>query len=247
MTYSCHVPVWNIEVDYDLCGAASPPKRQTVQCNTDVLCQTHGNASPLVVPSYQWRLSDWGGCSVTCGTGLQNRISRCFDDTSNEYVELNRCQEPVPPTTQPCTVAKCPQKPVHGGWSSWLVKSACSRTCGTGVQLETRTCSNPGPMHGGKDCSGSSKRYRCCNTQACRNAHGNGTDELTAQCRKRYPNSIAQYSRTDLLACHISCQLENGLVRSISAEDGTRCEMRSANRCLNSACWVSKRTHVLPV
>jgi hypothetical protein len=50
-----------------------------------------------------------------------------------------------------------------------------------------------------------------------------------------------------LLACHISCQLENGLVRSISAEDGTRCEMRSANRCLNSACWVSKRTHVLPV
>jgi hypothetical protein len=42
--------------------------------------------------------------------------------------------------------------PINGGWSNWSTKDT---TCGvTGTQ--TRTCTNPAPLHGGANCSGSS-------------------------------------------------------------------------------------------
>jgi hypothetical protein len=45
-----------------------------------------------------------------------------------------------------------PLSPVDGGWSNWSTKDT---TCGvTGTQ--TRTCTNPAPLHGGSNCSGSS-------------------------------------------------------------------------------------------
>ena len=49
---------------------------------------------------------------------------------------------------------------VNGGWSSW---GSCSASCGSGVQ--TRTCTNPAPAHGGSQCSGSSSQT--CNAHAC--------------------------------------------------------------------------------
>ena len=44
--------------------------------------------------------------------------------------------------------------PVDGGWSEWSDFSECSKTCGTGSQSRERTCTNPKPAHGGKDCQG---------------------------------------------------------------------------------------------
>ena len=49
---------------------------------------------------------------------------------------------------------------VDGGWSKW---SKCSASCGGGTQ--TRTCTNPEPAYGGKDCKGESARD--CNTDPC--------------------------------------------------------------------------------
>lgn len=54
-------------------------------------------------------------------------------------------------------------------------------------------------------------------------------------------------SLPDLLSCRISCQLENGVVRGINAEDGTRCDLRTAKRCLDGACWVSLESAMLSV
>lgn len=53
-----------------------------------------------------------------------------------------------------------PLVPVDGGWSPW---SACSASCGGGIQ--TRTCTNPAPQNGGAPCVGPTTQ--ACNTQAC--------------------------------------------------------------------------------
>ena len=50
--------------------------------------------------------------------------------------------------------------PVHGGFSPF---SGCSKTCGGGTRI--RTCTNPEPKNGGRDCVGASQET--CNTQAC--------------------------------------------------------------------------------
>ncbi|XP_052261429.1 A disintegrin and metalloproteinase with thrombospondin motifs 20-like isoform X2 [Dreissena polymorpha] len=56
--------------------------------------------------------------------------------------------------------------PIPGGWSPW-VSTTCSRTCGGGIFMQTRTCTDPKPRYGGKDCEGPRKTYLLCNMQKC--------------------------------------------------------------------------------
>ena len=42
---------------------------------------------------------------------------------------------------------------IDGGYTDWSA-SKCSVTCGGGTQILTRTCTNPPPSNGGKNCSG---------------------------------------------------------------------------------------------
>ena len=60
-------------------------------------------------------------------------------------------------------------KAVDGGYTDWS-ESKCSVTCGGGVKILTRTCTNPPPSNGGKDCSllGPAKKTVPCNEQKCR-------------------------------------------------------------------------------
>jgi len=61
------------------------------------------------------------------------------------------------PDFQHCNEAACP---VDGGFSDF---SDCSKTCGDGTQ--TRTCINPTPAFGGKDCEGATSKT--CNLKTC--------------------------------------------------------------------------------
>lgn len=55
---------------------------------------------------------------------------------------------------------------IEGGWSSWSIHS-CSKTCGGGIAMKHRTCTNPIPLFGGQACSGPHVTYVSCNTNPC--------------------------------------------------------------------------------
>ncbi len=57
--------------------------------------------------------------------------------------------------------------PVNGDWSSWINSGTCSKTCGGGLQNQTRTCTSPAPANGGAQCVGPATQQIACNTQAC--------------------------------------------------------------------------------
>ena len=58
---------------------------------------------------------------------------------------------------------------MNGGYSKWSAFEECSEECGGGEQSRSRSCDNPKPAHGGKDCSdiGPAMETKPCNTQAC--------------------------------------------------------------------------------
>ena len=58
---------------------------------------------------------------------------------------------------------------IDGDYTDWSA-SDCSVTCGGGIQTLTRTCTNPPPSNGGKNCSrlGPASMTKECNTQKCR-------------------------------------------------------------------------------
>lgn len=62
---------------------------------------------------------------------------------------------------------------VDGGWAKWAPYGTCSRTCGGGVQLAKRECTNPVPANGGSYCEGVRVKYRSCNLEPC-SAAGKG-------------------------------------------------------------------------
>ena len=57
--------------------------------------------------------------------------------------------------------------PVDGGWSEWSDFSECTTTCGTGYQTRERTCNNPKPAHGGRDCQGEKFELKECKKDSC--------------------------------------------------------------------------------
>ena len=61
---------------------------------------------------------------------------------------------------------------VDGGWCKWSSWGSCSKSCNGGTQVRSRTCTNPEPQYGGKQCAGSSQSTRACNQQKCPQ-HGN--------------------------------------------------------------------------
>ena len=59
---------------------------------------------------------------------------------------------------------------IDGGYSGWKETTKCSATCGGGKKTLTRTCTNPPPSNGGKDCNrlGPATKDVSCNEQECR-------------------------------------------------------------------------------
>lgn len=56
---------------------------------------------------------------------------------------------------------------VDGNWTGWSEWNSCSDTCGGGLTLRYRNCSNPEPQFGGIDCIGNGTENDSCNTHYC--------------------------------------------------------------------------------
>merc|ERR1712025_1498768 len=94
------------------------------------------------------------GDSQTTTTTKSNRTTTA---TTRTTTKNNR-------TTNATTTAKATKPkadPVDGGFSKW---SACSATCGGGIQK--RTCDNPPPKNGGKPCA-ADVETQACNPDPC--------------------------------------------------------------------------------
>ncbi|XP_071117871.1 A disintegrin and metalloproteinase with thrombospondin motifs adt-1-like isoform X2 [Haliotis cracherodii] len=107
-----------------------------------------------------WSLwGEWGDCSVSCETGIQQRTRSCNHppalhggkDCEGETVQ-----------TKSCTLDMCP---VDGVWKTWAAWSECSTSCGKGSQWRQRSCE--GPFYHGQECQGESRQTQECQVREC--------------------------------------------------------------------------------
>ena len=56
---------------------------------------------------------------------------------------------------------------VDGQWGTWSSWSTCKVSCGGGIRLRFRDCTNPYPANGGMDCDSTSMEVDECNTDPC--------------------------------------------------------------------------------
>lgn len=106
---------------------------------------------------------------------------------------------------------------VDGGWGQWSYFSACSRTCGGGIQFATRECNHPEPTNGGKYCIGNRIKYKSCNSENCQQY---ALDFREKQCADRNYNNygipgisntvrwIPKYGASPADECKLYCRVE---------------------------------------
>ncbi|XP_031567072.1 uncharacterized protein LOC116302026 isoform X2 [Actinia tenebrosa] len=75
-------------------------------------------------------------CDKSCGGGIRLRMIK----VNNRQVLQRRA----------CNTHECP---INGGYTPFSDFSECSATCGRGLRYKHRTCTQPPPQFGGKDCT----------------------------------------------------------------------------------------------
>ncbi|XP_049657537.1 A disintegrin and metalloproteinase with thrombospondin motifs 15 [Accipiter gentilis] len=140
---------------------------------------------------------------------------------------------------------------VDGGWAKWAPYGQCSRTCGGGVQLAKRECTDPVPANGGSYCEGIRVKYRSCNLDPCSaavpgksfreeqceafNGYSHSTNRLTASI-----SWVPKYSGVSPRdKCKLICRA-NGTgyfyVLAPKVVDGTPCSPDSTSVCVQGKC-----------
>ncbi|KAJ8352402.1 hypothetical protein SKAU_G00238780 [Synaphobranchus kaupii] len=129
---------------------------------------------------FEWAVSEWGPCvlvpylsnevkpsaaeCVTAQHGIQRRAVRCVRKSNHTAVTERICEffSQRPAAEQACLIP-CPHSCVVSAFSDW---SACSRTCGAGLQHRTRAVLAT-PMYGGANCPNLTQIRTCDNPLPC--------------------------------------------------------------------------------
>ena len=134
---TCITSPGNQQVSDSLCTGSG--RAATVKPSSTQAC-----ARPTCI-SYQYLTGVWGGCSVTCGGGIQTRQVNCASQPGNAQVADSTCSSagiPKPSAAQSCTLPTCiVYSYVSAAWG------ACSVSCGSGLQIRQVYCAGqPGNL-----------------------------------------------------------------------------------------------------
>uniref|UniRef100_A0A8D3BK65 PLAC domain-containing protein n=1 Tax=Scophthalmus maximus TaxID=52904 RepID=A0A8D3BK65_SCOMX len=119
----------------------------------------------LCVPTAMWYSSPWTQCNVPCGNGTQRRDIICVHKTGNDFavVPASECAHlDKPAAVQECEMGECRAQWFTTEWS------ACSRSCGKGLQMREVRCLTPDKTHS-PECDSNTKpeQEQICNTIPC--------------------------------------------------------------------------------
>lgn len=133
----------------------------------------------------------------------------------NKWCRLGKCV-PIDDGDFIIPISRPTMKPTHGGWSYWSELSACSKSCGVGVQYRTRKCNNPVPKNDGRPCEGMDIKFEVCNVKDCPGKPQTFDQIRNEQCQRRAPLVAAgtrgkRWSSYDIHSATIDCDFENDL------------------------------------
>jgi len=174
-------------------------------------CNTHN--CPIPGGFTEW--SQFGECTVSCGGGTKTRERACTNP-SPKYGGAPCAGATT--DTEKCNTQHCP---IDGGYTDFGKWSKCSKSCGGGTQLRSRTCTNPKPQYGGESCLilGAPVEVRECETQACARYMKYGP---WSKCSKSCAGGVQKRTR----ACYASgweARLED-CAHLGASEETRRCE-----------------------
>ncbi|XP_078371948.1 uncharacterized protein LOC144655560 isoform X2 [Oculina patagonica] len=107
--------------------------------------------------------SNFGPCYQENNKCLHDRQRYCSNENRKKCPGANKygVQKQTKPCPHNCSL------PIAGHWGHWSPWTACSVTCGYGTHTRTRTCNDPAPKNGGKDCRGDSEDVGKCLMTVC--------------------------------------------------------------------------------
>ncbi|KAM4580485.1 thrombospondin type-1 domain-containing protein 4 [Odontesthes bonariensis] len=139
------------------------------------------NRGPCV-PTTMWYSSPWSQCNVLCGDGTQRRDIICVEKMENDFtvVPATNCAHlEKPAAVQECEMGECQPQWFTTEWS------ACSQSCGKGLQVREVRCLTPDKKHSQAcDVSAKPEQEQICNTMPC------GLQITDKNCRDRRDNCL---------------------------------------------------------
>jgi hypothetical protein len=159
-----------------------------------------------------------------CGPSKWCQLGRCVPWTgyAPPVTTIAPTLHPVPvyTTTTPIASVAVPTR-IDGQWSSWSALACQQCSCPSlvgaiGVTLSSRSCSNPAPVNGGAECSGSPVRAVICNRK-CPTQTVTVNQHISGICaeHKRIKNDEeltgtgSQLNRFPQRACKVFCDVTN--------------------------------------
>lgn len=109
----------------------------------------------------QW--SDWGECSLTCGSGERSRERKI---AAPPKLGGRPCDPLVKKDVQPCPTKSCDAECVDGKWGEWGEWSQCPVTCGGALQFRTRVVAVE-PNYCGAGVVGDTQEFVPCGNVSC--------------------------------------------------------------------------------